>query len=188
MNIENPKQIEAAGEFNREIIASLANGKGVHAETAISAAARMAGTFVLRSTGLPLADFEPGTTLLADVADEYGQQVLALVDQALESLGVAFDARNVNYDLSPEHDSHLDLMETQTLLDAGCRSIADRFELTAAETAGSLAISTALLMQQCAGVVDPHVAYAVVVYGMVEASKTVPFTGAENGAAAGGSR
>jgi hypothetical protein len=171
----NPKQIEAAAEFNRGLISKLANEKGVHAETAISAASRMAGTFILRSTGLPLGNLKPGSPVFSDLANDQGQQVLALADQTLASLGVRIDARKVDYDLSPEHEPHMNLMEMQSLLDPGFRAIAVEFGLTEAQAAGSLAISAAILIQQCAGFLDPHVAYAVAVYGMVEGSKTVPF-------------
>jgi hypothetical protein len=77
VNIENPKQLEVSGEFNQVIIAKLATDKGVHAETAIAAASRMAGTFLLRSTGLPIATLKPGSPVFSDVIDEQGQRVLA---------------------------------------------------------------------------------------------------------------
>jgi hypothetical protein len=177
VQIENPKQYNAAAEFNRTIIAKLANKKGFHAETAISAASRMAGTQLLRSSGLPLAQFTPGTPIFFDVVDEQGQQVLGLVDRALASLGVPFDARQVDYDLSDHHNPQIDLMQTQALLDEPFRAITHKYGLSEAEAASALAISTAVLIQNCSGLLNPHVGYALAAYGMVEGSKTVPFEG-----------
>src|SRR5436189_5213035 len=141
MTSDNPKQIEAAKEFNQAIIAGLANEKGVHAETAISAAARMAGTFLLLSTGLPLTNFEAGRSILCDLVDEQGQEVLGLIDQALASMNVPFDPSRVDYDVPEAHSPMLDLMQTQALLDEPLRAIAGKYELADEESATALAIS-----------------------------------------------
>ena len=76
MSVENPKQFRAAGEFNRILLSKLANGQGVHAETAISSAARMAGTFLLRSSGLPLHSVKPGSPVFSDAMNEQGPELL----------------------------------------------------------------------------------------------------------------
>jgi hypothetical protein len=179
MTIENPKQFEAAKDFNQAIIAGLANEKGVHAETAISAAARMAGAYLLRSTGLPLENYTAGTPILVDLVDEKGQELMGLIGQALASMEVPYDETKVNYDLAPEHSPLMDLMETETKMDAPFREVAEKYELTDEQAAASLAISAAILIQNCAGFLDPHVAYVVATYGMVEGAKTVPFGAAE---------
>src|SRR5262245_11460391 len=174
MKLDNPRQLAAADEFNLIIMYKARSKRYVHAETAISAAARMAGTFVLRSAGLPVDRLEPGAAIFSDPVNTRGQQVLGLVDQALAALGVAFDARKVKYDLPKKHDPLLSLMETQAVLDAPFQAIVRKFGLTDIEAAESLAVAAAILMQKCAGFLDPHVAYALVAYGMVEGSKTVP--------------
>ena len=42
MNVDNPNQVQASEEFTETIMAKLADKKGVHAETAISAVSRFA--------------------------------------------------------------------------------------------------------------------------------------------------
>jgi len=116
MNVENPSQVQASAEFTEKIIAKLADKKGVHAETAISAASRMAGTFLLRSTGLPIAGFAPGSF----------------------------------------------------------RAILQKHNLTAREGAYAAAVSTAVLIQKSAGVLDPRISYTIAAWGIVEGCKTVP--------------
>src|SRR5262245_54897271 len=100
MTIPNPSQMKASVEFEQTIISLMATYRGVHAETAISAVSRMAGTFALRSCGLPLAQFAPGTPILGDVIDERGQKVLHTVDAALGGLDVALDRQKLDYKLS----------------------------------------------------------------------------------------
>jgi hypothetical protein len=175
VKIDNPKQLEASTEFNEVIISKLATEKGVHAETAISAASRMAGTFLLRSTGLPIDSLKPGTPVFSDLIDDQGRRVLATVDWALSSLGVPLDIRKVDYDLSDEHDPGMALMQTQVLFDPSFRAILGKYGLSDAEAAHSAALSTAILIQKCAPFLDPHIAYAIAAYGMVEGCKTVPF-------------
>jgi len=175
VNIENPKQLQASGEFNQIIIAKLATDKGVHAETAIAVASRMAGTFVLRATGLPITTLKPGTPVFSDVIDNQGQPVLATIDQALASLGIPVDRRKVNFDLSDEHRCHLKLMETQAMFDPLFRPIVAKYGLTDAEAAHAAAFAAADLIQKCAQVLNPYIAYAVAAYAMIEGCKTVPF-------------
>ena len=175
MGIDNQSQLAAAREFTQTVVAMLANEKGVHAETAISSAARIDGTFVLRSCRLPLAGFQPGTSLLFDGADERGQQVLQTVGDTLAALGVPFDARKIDYDLPENHTPLMELSETQAMLDSACRAIAAKHGLPDSDAASAAAISTAILIQKCAAFLDPHIAYVIAVYGIVEASKTVPF-------------
>ncbi len=179
MKLDNPKQLAAADEFNLVIMSKARSKRYVHAETAISAAARMAGTFVLRSAGLPLERLEPGAPIFSDFVNTRGRQVLELVDQTMTALGVAFDARKVNYDLPKKHDPLLSLMETQAVLDGPLQEVVSKFGLNDIEAAESLAIAAAILIQKCAGFLDPHVGYALVAYGMVEGSKTVPAVAVE---------
>src|SRR4030095_16275817 len=91
MIVENTNQLKASAEFTQTVISLLANGRGVHAETAISAAARMAGTFVLRSCRLPVSNFKPGTPIYSDLIDEEGQKVLGTVGDTLSGLKVRLD-------------------------------------------------------------------------------------------------
>jgi hypothetical protein len=174
MMIQNPNQLKASAEFTQTIISRLATEKGVHAETAISAASRMAGTFALRSCGLPLAQFTPGTPIFGEAIDEQGNKVLNTVGETLAGMDIELDPRRINYDLLEANSPHMELAEVQSMLDASFRAIADKYHLTAEEGAHAAAVSAAVLIQKCSACLDPHVAYTVAMYGMVEACKTVP--------------
>ena len=175
MMIENPNQHKASAEFTQAVISRLATEKGVHAETALSAAARMAGTFALRSCGLPLFRFMPGTSILGDVIDEQGQKVLRTVDETLAGMSVRLDPQKLDCDLPEGNQPRMTLAEVQSVMDAAFRTIAEKYTLSNEEAAHAVAMSTADLIQKCSGVLDPHLGYTIAVYGMVEASKTVPF-------------
>jgi hypothetical protein len=178
VTVDNPKHFAASAEFTEAIISKLATGRGVHAETAISAAARMAGTLRLQSSGLPLADFEPGTSILSDLMDDLGQQLVHVFEQALASLEIELDPSRFDYDLADDHNPRMELLEVQGVLDAPFRSIMEKHGLTREEGAGAAAVAAAILVQKTAAVLDPHVGYVVAVYGMVESCKVVPFNAA----------
>jgi len=171
---ENAKQLEAAEEFTETICSKLATSKGVHAETAISAASSMAGTLLLRSCNLPLSGLKPGAPVFSDVINERGEKVLGIVGETLARLKVPFDIHKIRYDLPQENLPHLGLMEVQSLLDSSFRAILERHSLTEEQGAQAAAVSTANLIRQCASVLDPHVSYTIATYGLIEGCKTVP--------------
>ena len=174
MMIRNPNQFKASAELTQTILTKLATKRGVHAETAISAAARMAGTYLLKSSGLPIAQFTPGTAIFSDLMDDQGQRLLRAVDEVLESLNIAMDPQRMDLNIPDEHQPQMALMEIQTLLDPSFDAIFRKYQLTAEEGAYSAAISTAVMMQKTAGVVDPYLGYAIAAYGILESCKTVP--------------
>jgi len=86
--MNNRNQYEASAKLTQTILSKLATEKGVHAETAVSAAARMAGTLVLRSCRLPLEGLKPGSPIFSDQVDQLGPKVLESVDEALVMLKI----------------------------------------------------------------------------------------------------
>src|SRR5215831_1424201 len=152
MVIENPNQLKASAEFTQAVISRLATEQGVHAETAISAASRMAGTYVLRSCGLPLSDFAPGAPIFADAIDEEGQHVLRTVDDALAAMNVVLHPEKLDYDVPAANNPRMELAEVQSLLASSFRAIVDKYNLSENEGAHAAAVSTAVLIQRCSGV------------------------------------
>lgn len=60
MDSPNEQQLAAALEFVDHTLKALRTARGVHAATAVAAAGRMAGSFLLRSFLLPLERIPPG--------------------------------------------------------------------------------------------------------------------------------
>jgi hypothetical protein len=167
-------QLEAAHEFVAATLKELQNEKGVHAETAVAAAARMAGTILLRSFGLPLAELEPGQALLSDKANEEGPRLLQLMLDALAAMGVEVDGGEIAKPIPPGHEPLVDLLETQRRLDPAFARIRERHGLSEKDTAESAAVAAAILIGKTAGVLAPGTAAAIAASGFVEGSKTVP--------------
>jgi hypothetical protein len=175
MKMQNPNQFKASSEFTQVVMSRLTTDRGIHAETAISAAARMAGTFVLRSCGLPLSNLTPGAPVFSDLIDEQGQNVLRTVDQILAEMNLVLDGQKLVYEIPEDNTPHMELPDVQAMFDASFRTIATKYNLTEEESAHAAAISAGVLIQKASGILDPHVGYIIATYGMIEACKTVPF-------------
>jgi hypothetical protein len=77
MSSLSQQQKAAAETFVRVVIDALKTDKGVHAETAVAAMARMAGTFLFRSFAFPPSDITPGQAVLSDMANDQGPRAKA---------------------------------------------------------------------------------------------------------------
>jgi len=165
-------EIAAARELSALVFQKLTDEQGVHAETAISAAARMAGTFLLRSCGLPLATLTPGAPVLSDAVNEQGPLLVELFELVLRELQVPVDAA-VAKRLDPA-PPRLAIGAMQALLDVEFTAVADRHGLDADRLARAGAIAAAMIVKQAGSVIDPNLAFATATYGFVEGAKTVP--------------
>jgi hypothetical protein len=174
MKIENPQQIDAAREISAAILSKLAAQGDVHAATAIAAASRMAGTLLLSASGLPIRKFRPGANIQSDRIDRQGRELMGSLSEALAMLPLHMDTSKTDYYIPDTSMPRLALRDTQQLLKAEFQTILTKHRLTEAEGAYAAALASALLIQDCAAVLDPHVGRAIATIGIVEASKTVP--------------
>jgi hypothetical protein len=168
------QQIEAAQEFASTTIDTLKTERGVHAETAIAGAARMAGTFLFHSFGFKLGGVKAGQAVLSDKANEQGPQLIQILGCVLSHLGIILDREQFGKLPGTENQPLLGFLETQRHLEPRYMKIKDRLGLSLQEAAESAAVASALLIQQSAQVLNPNVAFGVAVYGFVEGTKTAP--------------
>lgn len=169
-----PQQVDAAQAFANATIAALQTDRGVHAETAIAATARMAGTFLFRSFDFPAQDLVPGHAVLSDVANEQGPPLVQLLGGVLSELGVELDAERFGEDIDPGNSPHREFLDTQKMLEPGYLAISRQHDLSGREAAIAGVIASAFLIHQCAQVLDPNIAFGVAVYGLIEGAKTAP--------------
>ena len=148
MSVGDRHRFEVSAELTQTILSKLATEKGVHAETAVSAAARMAGTLVLRCCRLPRANFKPGSPVFSDQVDELGPKVLESVDQTLAFLKVPIDTKKLNYDIPERNQPLMKLLEVQSLLDPSFRMILQKHGLSDEEGAHAAAVSTAVIIEK----------------------------------------
>jgi hypothetical protein len=168
------QQIEAAQEFVETTIETLKTERGVHAETAVAGTARMAGTFLFRSFNFPLKDAKPGQPVLSDQANEQGSRLIQILGGVLEHAGIKLDKEQLGKTSGAENQPLLSFLETQKRLEPKYSAINTRLGLSLQDAADSAAVATALLIQQCAQILDPNIAFGIAVYGFIEGSKTVP--------------
>lgn len=175
MNI-SASQNKAAGEFV-DLIASKASsgGRAVHPETAISCAARIAGSLLLRSFNLGLGAAEPGTVVLSNEANEKGPQLVSILAAFLANNGVSLDqsllgGKSANRGSEPQ----LSTIQTLSLLQADALNIASQNNLTLEQAAQSAALATAFIVKESARNIAAETGFNVASFGFVEGSKTVP--------------
>ena len=167
-------QIGAAEQFADATLDQFETAEGIRPETAVVAAARMAGSFLLRSFGFELGHLAPGTVVLSDEANEHGRRLLEILGGALVHGGVALDREKLAQGPDPERQPHLDFLASQTALEEAFEAVRARKKLSLREAAEAAAAATAFLSQQCAEVLDPNLAFALAVEGFIEGAKTVP--------------
>lgn len=167
-------QIDAAQEFYAAVVDGLRTPQGVHAVTAIAAMARLAGTFLLRSFGLPIDQMQPGTPVLSDMANEQGPRLINILGSVLANMEIVIDPDRIDFSIPPADKPQLSLLETQAKLEPALAHSMQQHLLSYAEAADAAAAATALVIAECADIVDPHAAFNVAAYGFVEGTKTVP--------------
>ncbi len=167
-------QIDAAQAFGNAVIAELQTGRGVHAETAVAAAARMAGTFLFRSFGFDPGGTTPGRTVLSAEANAAGPGLIRVLVGALTELGIVLDEQKLGAGQLDANRPALDFLATQARLEPRFAAIRAQSGLSLTEAADAAAIATAFLIHQCAGVLDPSAAFGVAVYAFSEGTKTAP--------------
>lgn len=168
------EQIEAAHEFADSTVDALGTERGVHAETAVAAAARMAGTFLFRSFDFPMSNVQPGQVVLSEHANEQGPALIQILGGVLARIGIDLDKDVLGTPPGPEHQPNLAFLEAQRRLEPVYRAIATRHGLAPRAAAEAGAVAAALLIGRCAQVLDPGVAFGIAVYGFIEGSKTAP--------------
>ncbi|GAB2534180.1 hypothetical protein GCM10027065_02180 [Rhodanobacter koreensis] len=174
MTSPSKEQQEAAQQFVGLVVTALNNDKGVHAETAIAATARMAGTFLFRSFAFSLSSVTPGQAVLSDVANEQGPRLVQILGNVLAHVGIELDSSKLVPNKDPAHQPQLDFLSTQRQLEPVFLRTQEALNLSYVEAAQAAAIATALLIQKCVPVLEPHLAFGIAAYGFVEGSKTAP--------------
>jgi len=166
----------AARFFNATIQGALGTPRGVHADTAIAAAARMAGTMLLMSVLPATTRFAPGSPVLTEQVNVEGPALLALMQATLQQLGGDVDTASlddVDIDLGR---AQLSLLETQQRLDRFYLTYCDEERLSFREAASASAIAAGMLIHACRSVIDVRDAMALALCGLVEGAKTAPGT------------
>ena len=175
MNTIDKKHFDAAGVMT-EIFANRLGGRSraVHSETAIAAAARMAGTMLFRSFGIDTSKMQPGAVVLSEDANEKGPMLLNIVIMMMQQYGLEPDKQKLA-DINNRGESpRMTVIQTQKLLEADLRLIREQHGLTLEDASCACAIATAWLIKECAPQIGLEVGFNIAAFGFIEGTKTVP--------------
>lgn len=168
-----PEMARAAEEIYDFLFRKLGRGGGVHVGTFVSAAARLAGTSLLRSFNLQLPEAEPGTPMLSMEANQEGPKLMELMLRALHALGVDLGGK-IDPETPTEHLPEMGIVKMQETLEEGFREIMVRHNLGLAQAALAGAFSCAMIIRECREFLDPKISAGIAVMGFIEGTKTVP--------------
>jgi hypothetical protein len=166
-------EVDVGRKLRAAILEALTDERGVHAETAVSAAARMAGTFLLRSFDLPIEKLEPGAPVLSDLVNDEGPALVEILVLALRQMKIPIDRERASA-ANQGGVALLTVLEMQERLEAGLTAVVKPHGLDYRGAARAAAFAAAFLAQDTKNVLDPSKAFGIAAYGFVEGAKTVP--------------
>jgi len=161
------------------IIAALQSDKGVHAETAIAAAAVMTGEYVLRTASVDISGMKPGTPIFSDTVNHIlfeaeGQLTVSDVFiNALFAQGIEV-GKNSWPEIPEEHQVIMDPLQVIARVRPHIEMIFDTQNIDVLERAYQLASATALLVAQTRHVLNPDIGKSLAMEAMLKGAKTVP--------------
>lgn len=160
--------------FGNTLLKLLEGVTTLQAETLISSASRLAGTFMFRSESLNVGNAQPGQVVMFPNAEVKAAQLSNLITVTLQSLGCVLDMNKAKAALDTSSISSITLLETQSRFEPLFQAISKTAGLTLIESGTSAAIASAFLASKRPYGIDINRAYIVAIYGMHEGLKHVP--------------
>lgn len=169
------EQNNAAGQIVELLATRVGKNRAIHPETVIAIAARLSGSFLLRSFNFDLDKLERGAIVLSAEANEQTPQLLGLLSGALTSRGIVLDTHKLGGDkVQRGEEPKLSFDEAIASLQDEVLAIAQKNNLDFEQTAQAATLATAFIIAECSGAIGSETALNVAVYGLIEGSKTVP--------------
>lgn len=166
------EQVAAAGAIVELIAEKFGSNRAIHPGTAISAAARLAGSFMFRSFGFNLTDIKPGTAVLSEEANEKGPVLINILGGSLINMGVTLDNEKINN--SQNVSSTVSFTDSLQLIQQEAHEIMTRNTLSLEEMAYASAMATAFIIKECKNELPAESGFNTAIYGFIEGSKTCP--------------
>jgi hypothetical protein len=174
LNISIEKN-NAAGQIVELLAKRFGKNRAIHPETAIAVAARLSGSFLLRSFNFKLDTFDRGAIILSEEANEKGQELLGILSASLASKGGTLDGEKLGGEKSLRgEEPHTSFDESIALLQNDVLLIAQENKLGFEEIAQAAILATAFIIGECTKTIGAETAFNVAVYALIEGSKTVP--------------
>ena len=174
MASDDDKLMEVAALGRALLFDELQGDRGLHVETLVASAARLAGACLLRSFKLDLTGITPGGTVFSDLADEHGPKLVDLLGKTLAVLEVPIDLEQVTGEVSPDHAPLMDTFESLTALQTPARALLARHGFDDARGARAFTLTTAILIHETQAVVPAQTLLDIAVTGLAEGAKMAP--------------
>ena len=160
-------------EFEQLIVDHLKDDRGVHIETAITAAGSVAGYLLLRETGIDLTALKPGSVVLVDQVNETGPRMVGFMAEVCVREGVD-PAGGWTEKISQAHQPLFPAIDLARDLHPGLARLADRYGV-AVELRPRIAAAAAIkLVRMGSQALDTGLGKAIALWAMLSAAKTVP--------------
>jgi len=174
--IENWDEINAAArEIYAMLLGRFQTDKGAHVGTLVSAAARLAGSSLLRSFEFfRNQNVAPGNVLLSDEANEEWPKLMNMTLSILKKNKVDVDPNKMIMKAPAAHAPRSGILEMQAEYQEAYFQIANKHHLDYYQAAFAGAIASAIVILQTHSAVDPQITCGIAAMGFVEGSKTMP--------------
>jgi hypothetical protein len=171
MNITKEQNV-AAGEIVELIAEKLGANRQIDPATAISAGARLAGSFYFRSFNFDMKDIKPGSAVLSEQANEKGPLLINILGMTLSSFGINLDRDLISKTSKAESD--ISFLDSLNILQDKAHEIMSRNKLTQEQMAHSCAMATAFIIKECKADLSAESGFNTAIYAFIEGSKTYP--------------
>jgi hypothetical protein len=165
---------DCIGEIVDLIAVKIGNEKReINPIEAISSCANLVGLFMFLSFGIPTKELEQGSVLLSEQANEIGPKVINRLGYEMSKYGLEIDQSKIKDYQNPD-PKKLPYVETLKRIQIPAIEIMKKHNFSH-ERAMIISISaTAFIIYNLKTGIDLNKAYSLAIYGIVEASKTVP--------------
>lgn len=167
----------AGHELYEAVCAGLTDHRGIHLETAIAASGYLAGTAILRSTGVNISSLAPGAPVFVDTVNELGPKVVGVMMDLVaegEAKGSADLKAPPVETVPPNHRALRSREDLMALLWPKFDAIVTKHEIPPGLAAFACTHSAARLIIAGQDQLSPAISKALAVQSIVSASKTVP--------------
>jgi hypothetical protein len=164
----------ASSELTAVIIKIIQDERGVHAETAITAAGSLAGFCLLKQTGIDVSKLTPGSAVFTDGVNELGPQMVGLMSTVCVKLGLNGQSGWGN-PIPEDNKSLRPEIELVRQIHPAFKGIITKFRIPVEAEAMIAAIAAIKFVKMANGSLNTEIGKAIALKAMVAASKTVPF-------------
>ncbi len=164
---------EHAAKVQQLIIDKLRDERGVRIEDAISGAASLTGTYLLRSTGIPLDTMEPGSAVFGDAADELGQQYFGFFQAVCGMMNIN-PSTGWGGPVPAVNQPHKSVLQLTQLLEPAFLALCEEQAIPAEIRARVAIFTAARIIGVGRQVISPEIGKAIALESLVNSTKMVP--------------